>query len=161
SDKHIIDPDAPSAARVVYNYYGAAEAFPKVSEELMQAVDKGDSADFSLQEVLNPEGWVLLNYIMDARTCLGRFKNFRVSNYQLMMDLIDYCRDHSIDEILELRDVKERVDLYFNHHEHFREQIKNCARLDGEVLILDLKNEDPIYAGNRFVKYALFPEATV
>ncbi|MBV8657104.1 MAG: exopolyphosphatase, partial [Burkholderiales bacterium] len=87
-DNHIIIPAAPSAARVVYEYYGAKKAFPRVREDMMEAVDKGDSADFTADEILSPEGWVLLNYLMDARTGLGRFRDFRVSNYQLMMDLI-------------------------------------------------------------------------
>ncbi len=160
-ENHIIDPDAPSAARVVYNYYGGKDGFPKISDEMMEAVDKADSAQFNLDEVLNPDKWVLLNFIMDARTGLGRFKNFRISNYQLMMDLIDYCKDHNIEEILSLPDVKERVDLYFSHQNLFRDQIRRCAQIDRNVLVLKLKDEEIIYAGNRFVKYALFPEANI
>ena len=107
---YITDPAAPSAARVVYNYYGGADRFPDISPDMMAAVDKGDSADFTMDEVLHPEGWVLLNFLMDARTGLGRFREFRISNYQLMMKLIDYCRNHNVDEILSLPDVVERVD---------------------------------------------------
>lgn len=106
---HIIDPYAASAARVLYKYYGGQPKFPQISEAMMEAVDKSDSAQFSQEEVLHPEEWVLLNFIMDARTGLGRFKKFTVSNYQLMMQLIDYCKSHKIAEILELPDVKERV----------------------------------------------------
>lgn len=160
-DNYIIDPDAPSTARVVYDYYGGAEAFPSVSESMMAAVDKGDSADFTRDEVLEPEDWNLLNFIMDARTGLGRFRNFRISNYQLMMDLIDYCIDHDIDDILRLPDVAERVELYFEHQDKFREQIRSIARVEDNVLIVDLRGEDTIYAGNRFVKYALFPDTNV
>ena len=109
---HIIDPDAPSAARVVYDYYGGAERFPSISPELMRAVDQADSAQYSLEEVLAPTGWVLLNFLMDSRTGLGRFRDFRISNYQLMMQLIEACQHHGIDEILQLPDVRERVDLY-------------------------------------------------
>ncbi len=158
---HIIEASAPSAARVVYNYYGGPDVFKTISEDMMHAVDKADSAQFNLEEVLNPERWVLLNFIMDARTGLGRFKNFRISNYQLMMDLIDYCKDHGIDDILNLKDVGERIELYFSHQNLFREQIRRCAKLEGNVLVLDLIDEEIIYAGNRFVKYALFPEANV
>lgn len=161
ADNYIIDPDAPSAARVVYEYYGGKTGFPEIPDELMVAVDRADSAKFNLEEVLNPEKWVLLNFIMDARTGLGRFKNFRISNYQLMMDLIDYCKDHSIDEILKLPDVKERVDLYFSHQNLFREQLRRCGHVEDNVLVLDLKLEEIIYAGNRFVKYAIFPEANI
>ena len=159
--KLIIDPNARSTARVVYDYYGGKERFPRVTDELMEAVDKGDSADFTMDEILNPKGWVLLHYLMDPRTGLGRFRNFRISNYDLMMELISYCMDHTIDEILELPDVKERVDLYFEQAELFKAQLHRLARVDGKVVVLDLRNEEVIHAGNRFMIYALYPETQI
>jgi len=158
---HIIDPYAASAARVLYKYYGGQAKFPEISEAMMAAVDKSDSAKFAKEEVLHPEQWVLLNFLMDARTGLGRFKEFTVSNYQLMMQLIDYCKNHTIDQILELPDVKERVDLYFDQAEKFKEQIQRCAKVYDNLVVLDLRNEDVIYAGNRFMIYALFPECNI
>ncbi|MEG4147084.1 exopolyphosphatase [Microcoleus sp. Pol12B5] len=158
---HIIDPYAASAARVLYKYYGGQAKFPDISEAMMAAVDKSDSAQFAQEEVLHPQEWVLLNFIMDARTGLGRFKEFTVSNYQLMMQLIDYCKNHTIDEILQLPDVKERVDLYFEQEEKFKEQIQRCAKVYNNLVVLDLRNEEVIYAGNRFVIYALFPECNI
>lgn len=160
-DNHIIDADAPSAARVVWKYYGAHDAFPVEWDEMMDAVDKGDSAQFTPEEVLNPQGWPLLNFLMDARTGLGRFREFRISNYNLMMDLIDYCKNHNIDEIISLPDVKERVDLYFEHEEKFKDQIKRCATVHGNLVVLDLRHEETIYAGNRFMIYALFPQCNI
>lgn len=157
--KLIIDPKAKSAARVLYDYYGGKERFQRISDELMNAVDKGDSADFTQEEILHPTGWVLLHYLMDARTGLGRFHEFRISNYDLMMELIDYCLEHSIDEILELPDVKERVQLYFEQETLFKEQLKRIARIEGNCVILDLRNEEVIHAGNRFMIYAMYPEA--
>ena len=159
--KLIIDPNARSAARVVYDYYGGKSAFPNVSDELMEAVDKGDSADFTVDEILHPTGWVLLHYLMDPRTGLGRFRQFRISNYDLMMQLISFCMEHSIDEILALPDVKERVDLYFEQSEMFVEQLKRIAVLHDKVIVLDLRNEEVIHAGNRFMIYALYPEAQI
>lgn len=160
-DNHIIDPDAPSAARVVYDYYGGAERFAGISDDMMVAVDKGDSAQFSEQDILKPEGWDLLNMLMDSRTGLGRFREFRVSNYQLMMQLIDYCRNHTVDEIVALPDVKERVELYFDHDEKFRDQIKRCSTVNGNLVVLDLRDEETIYAGNRFMIYALYPDCNI
>ena len=160
-NNHIIDPDAPSAARVVYDYYGGSKVFPVRWNDMMEAVDKGDSAQFSEEEILHPTGWVLLNYLMDARTGLGRFRKFRISNYQLMMQLIDYCKDHSIDEILSLPDVKERIELYFEHSEKSVEQIHRCIKVDGHVGTLDLRNEETIFTANRFMIYALYPEIKV
>ncbi len=159
--KLIIDPKARSAARVVYDYFGGKKAFPRISEELMVAVDKGDSADFTVEEILHPQGWVLLHYLMDPRTGLGRFRSFRISNYDLMMELIHYCLDHSIDEILELPDVKERVDLYFEQTELFVAQLRKVARVYDKVVVLDLREEEIIHAGNRFMIYALYPETQI
>lgn len=156
--KYIIDGDAKSAARVVYDYYGGAEKFKNVSEEIMLAVDKGDSADFTREEILDPKDWVLMNFLMDARTGLGRFHNFRISNYALMMELIDYCVSHSIKEVLELPDVKERVDLYFEQQELFKAQLKELTKVVGKVAVIDLRNTETIYAGNRFMVYAMWPE---
>lgn len=158
---YILEPDAPSAARVVYNHFGGEKAFPNISKDMMDAVDKSDSAQFSREEILFPKEWVLLNYIMDARTGLGRFKDFRVSNYELMMLLIDYCKNHSIAEILEMPDVKERVDLYFEHQRNSLLQLEKCASVKKNVIVLDLRYEETIYAGNRFMIYALYPECNV
>lgn len=160
-NNHIIDPNAPSAARVVYNYYGGQERFKAIAAEMMQAVDKADSAQFTKEECLHPTDWVLLNFLMDARTGLGRFRDFRISNYQLMMDLIDYCKNHTIEQILELPDVKERSDLYFAHEEKFKEQLQRCSTVHGNVVVLDLREEPTIYTGNRFMIYALNPECNI
>ena len=157
---HVIVPDADSAARVVYDYYGGAEAFPGI-EELMDAVDKGDAAHFSLEEILEPDGWVLLNFLMDPRTGLGRFREFRISNYQLMMQLIDVCTAMSIEEILETPDVKERVELYFAHAAQAEEQIRRCATVHGNLVVLDLRDEEVIHPTNRFTLYALFPQCNI
>ena len=159
--KLIIDANARSAARVVYNYYGGRDAFPRISDDLMTAVDKGDSADFTLGEILEPKGWVLLHFIMDPRTGLGRFHDFRISNYDLMMQLIDYCLDHNIDDILQLPDVRERTELYFQQTELFIAQIRRIAKVHGKVVVLDLRNEEVIHAGNRFLVYALYPECQI
>ncbi|MCH8553162.1 MAG: exopolyphosphatase [Natronospirillum sp.] len=160
-DNHIIHPDAPSAARVVFDHYGGDKTFKTISNDLMEAVDKGDSAQFSAEEILHPQGWVLLNFLMDARTGLGRFRTFRISNYQLMMQLIDACREMDIDRILELPDVAERVELYREHEPMAIEQISRCAEVKDNIVLLNLQQEDPIWPTNRFTVYALFPECNV
>lgn len=158
---HIIDPDAPSAARVVYGHFGGKARFPRISDEMMLEVDKADSAQFTSAEILQPDGWVLLNYLMDPRTGLGRFREFRVSNYQLMMDLIDACIRLSIQEILELPDVKERVDLYYAHDVAAKDQLRRCSTVHKNVVVLDLRNEETIHPTNRFMIYALYPQCNV
>ena len=158
---HILDPNADSAARVVYNYFGGSPRFTRIHQDMMDAVDKCDSARFSREDILAPKKWDMLNFIMDPRTGLGRFRQFRISNYQLMMALIDYCRSHSIDNILALPDVRERVELYNSQRQDYCEQIARCSGVFGNVAVIDLRNEDVIYCGNRFLAYALLPQCNI
>ncbi len=160
-DNHIIDSEAPSTADVIYNYFGGKANFPDVSEEMLEAANKADAAQFSRDDILNPKGWVLLSFLMDSRTGLGRFRHFRISNYELMMNLIALCKNRSIDEILDFPDVKDRADLYFKNEENFKEQIKKCATVHKNLVVFDLRNEEVIYCGNRFMVYALHPECNI
>jgi nanoRNase/pAp phosphatase (c-di-AMP/oligoRNAs hydrolase) len=160
-ENHIIEGEAPSAARVVYNYYGGKLKFPNISQAMMQAVDKCDSAQFDIEDILHPEGWVLLSFLMDSRTGLGRFREFTISNYSLMMELVEACRTMTIEEIMELPNVKERVELYFTQQEIFKKQIQSCAEVYDKLAVVNLQNEDTIYAGNRFMIYALYPECNI
>lgn len=149
-----------SAARVIYEYYGGKERLPHF-ETMVQAVDKVDAAKLTIDEILNPTDWVLLGFIMDPRTGLGRFREFRIPNYMLMETLIDACRTQDIDEIMENPDVKERVELYFEQDALFREMVKKHTRIDGNIIISDLRGVDPIYTGNRFLIYSLYPEQNI
>lgn len=160
-DNHIIDPDAMSAARVVWDHFGGEKTFPSRWNRMMTEVDKADAAQFSVDEILNPKEWVLLNFLMDPRTGLGRFRNFRISNYNLMMDLIDYCKDHDITEIMQIPDVVERVQLYNEQTELFKEQVNRCSTIHKNLIVLNLKDEEIIYAGNRFMIYAMHPECNI
>jgi len=161
ADNYFIDASAPSAARIVYNYYGGAEKLPQVSNEMMLAVDKADAAQFTIDDILNPQGWELLSFLMDSRTGLGRFREFTVSNYQLMMDLIDYCIDHDINDIMKLSDVVERVELFNKYSDDFIDQLQRCTTLHDNLVILDLRDEEIIYPGNRFTIYALYPDTNI
>ncbi len=158
---YIIEGNAPSAARIVYEYYGGKEKLPRISDEIMAAVDQSDSAQFDLDDILHPDGWTLMSFLMDARTGLGRFHEFRISNYDLMMELIDYCLEHPVEEVLQLPDVKERVDLYFRQQDDFKAQLQRVTKMVGDVAVIYLKEEETIYTGNRFLVYALFPQAKI
>lgn len=151
---------SPSAAHVVYDYYGGKERFPNF-DALLEAVDKVDSAQLTREEILNPSGWVLLGFIMDPRTGLGRFRQFTISNYQLMEKLIDWCRTMTIEEILELPDIKERIELYFEQTEKFVEMVKAHTTVKNNVIISDLRKLETIYTGNRFMIYSLYPEGNI
>ena len=157
----INDPEAASCSRVIYDHYGGAEAFPNIPTALLRAVDKADAAHFTEMEILDPYDWTLVNFVLDARTGLGRFREFRISNEAMLMKMIDLVRTRSGEDILLDRDVSERVRLYFEHEELFRQQLRRCSRQHGDVLVIDLRRDDPIFAGNRFMPFALFPTARV
>jgi nanoRNase/pAp phosphatase (c-di-AMP/oligoRNAs hydrolase) len=160
-DNHIIDSNSPSAAQVIYDYYDGDNTFPGYFTAMMNGANKADSADFNIDDILEPIGWSLLSFIMDSRTGLGRFKDFKITNQQLLMDLIKYLAKHNIDEIIELVDVKERVDLYFKYEKEFKEQLKNVTIVKDNLLILDYRNEEIIYPGNRFMIYAMNPKQNI
>ncbi|MDE5993121.1 MAG: exopolyphosphatase, partial [Oscillospiraceae bacterium] len=151
---------APSCARIIYDYYGGKERFGHY-DDMMVAVDKVDSGNLTRDEILNPTGWILVGFLMDPRTGLGRWRNFTIPNYQLMEQLIDCCRTMNTDEILALPDVKERIDVYFEQAEKFKEMVKAHTRVEKDVIISDLRGVDPIYSGNRFLIYSLYPEQNI
>jgi nanoRNase/pAp phosphatase (c-di-AMP/oligoRNAs hydrolase) len=160
-ENHIIVPGAKSAARVVYDYFGGASVFRAVGEDIMSAVDKADAADFSREDILEPHGWDYISFLMDPRTGLGRFREFRISNYQLMMQLIDDITTKSINQILASPDVAERVALYREHADRAMDQLGRCGTQHGNLVVLDLREEDPIFATNRFMVYALWPQCNI
>jgi nanoRNase/pAp phosphatase (c-di-AMP/oligoRNAs hydrolase) len=161
AENNIIVPGALSAARVVYDYFGGAERFTLVNESLMEAVDKADSALFSLEEIKTPGGWILLSFLMDPRTGLGRFRDFRISNYQLMMELIDACLELTVEEVLELPDVVERVALYREHAAAAEAQLLARSTVHGNLVVLDLREDEVIHPTNRFMIYALHPQCNI
>ena len=151
---------APSAARVIYDYYGGEKIFGHL-QDMMTAVDKSDSGQLTVDEIINPQGWILLSFVMDPRTGLGRFRDYRISNYQLMDNLIELLGKKSIEEILQMPDVAERVKRYFKQNELFKQMILKYTRTDANVIITDLRGVDVIYSGNRFLIYSLYPEQNI
>ena len=150
----------PSCARIIYEYYGGQQRFPQF-DEMMEAVDKVDSGNLTVEEVLNPKGWILIGFLMDPRTGLGRWREFTISNYQLMEKLIDACRTMTTEEILNLSDVRERIEVYFEQAEKFKEMVAKYTKVDGNLIISDLRGVDPIYSGNRFMIYSMYPEQNI
>jgi len=160
-ENRIIDPDAPSAARVVYRYFGGRVGLPDISEELMDAVDQADSAQYTREDIMAPEGWTLLNFILDPKTGLERLKHFKLPHDELMKDMMTYCRHNPVDEILGLPDVMERVEVYKLHAESAELQLRECSKTDGKILLTDLRSQETIYLVNRFLVYALYPECNI
>lgn len=150
----------PSCARIIYEYYGGRERFPQF-DDMMVAVDKVDSGDLTSDEIQNPTGWILIGFLMDPRTGLGRWRNFTISNYQLMELLIDACRTLTTDEILALPDVKERIEVYNEQTLRFKDMVRKHTITEGNLLISDLRGVDPIYSGNRFMIYSMYPSQNI
>jgi len=161
NDKHIIDPDAPSAARVVYNYYGGKEKFPDLFDDMMKWVDIADAGQFSKDDILFPKRWSLLNFLLDQRSGVDNWGSFKISEDQFKFDLIDYCGKMTIDEIIELPDVKERSEVYFKYEEEYKQQLEKYATIHDNIVVLDLRKEETRYPGNRFLIYALYPQCNV
>jgi nanoRNase/pAp phosphatase (c-di-AMP/oligoRNAs hydrolase) len=147
---------APSCAHVIYDYYGGEEKFKKFAG-MIKYTDKMDSADLTAEEIMHPSGWVLLGFIIDPRTGLGRIHNFTISNFDLMKKLARSAFSKSIDEILASNDVKERVEVYFEQQSLFIDMIKKRAKTEGKAIYVDLRDVETIYAGNRFLLYTIFP----
>ncbi len=160
-ENYVLDPDAPSASQVVFKYFGGESKFPEFTREMMAAVNKADAARFTREDIFRPRGWILLHFLLDPRTGLGRFRKFAKTDKSLMIRLADYCRKHPISKVMGLYDIAERSDRYFVLEEKFKDQIRKCATLHGKTVVLDLREEDPILAGNRFMAYALFPESNI
>ncbi len=161
NDRLVIDPDAPSAARVVYNYYGGKEKFPDLFDDMMKWVDIADAGQFSRDDILFPKRWGLLNFILDQRSSVDNWGNFKITEEQLKFDLIDYCGKMTIDEIIELPDVKERAEVYFKYEEKYKQQLEKYATIHDNIVVLDLRQEETRYPGNRFLIYALYPQCNI
>jgi len=151
---------APSAARIVFEYYGGAGRLPHL-EEMVNAVDKVDTAKLTVEDIINPTGWILLGFIMDPRTGLGRHRHFSIGNWELMEELMDACRDYRIDELLMLPNVAERIEYYNKQNTEFRKMIIEHSTTKENVIITDLRGVNPIYSGNRFLLYSIFPEQNI
>jgi nanoRNase/pAp phosphatase (c-di-AMP/oligoRNAs hydrolase) len=151
---------APSCARVIYEYYGGGEKLSRF-DEMIGYVDRVDSGNLTREEILDPKGWILLGFIMDPRTGLGRFRNFTISNYDLMRVLARACIDKSIDEILALSDVRERIEKYYEQNELFKAMVKDHAKIEGNAIVVDLRGVETIHAGNRFLLYTLYPDQNI
>lgn len=149
---------ADSTAEIIYDYYGGEDALPHFAD-MVRAVSDMEAMRMTADEILHPAGWFLLGFIMDPRTGLGRFQDFRISNYDLMELLMDDCRTQPIEKLLELLDVQERIELYMQHDTSFREMLHTHTRVEGGVLITDLRGSYPIFSGNRYLIYCLYPEA--
>ncbi|CAH2029850.1 hypothetical protein [Trichlorobacter ammonificans] len=160
TERIIVDTTRRSTARVIHDYFGAS-AFGAVPGELLRAVDRVVSAEVTLDDILYPSGWVLLSHLIDHRTGLERYRRFGMDTAALIGLLTDWCRQYTIWEVLSLPALEERNACYFACAEAYKAQILRCASVHRNLVVVDLRDEETIYPGNRFMIYALFPECNV
>ena len=156
--------NSPSAAQVVYDYYKKFKGYAarlKKFEPLIEIAGKADSAKFTQKDILQPKGWSMLAFIADPRTGLGYKHSFTVSNFELMKRLPGLLRTKSIEEILNLPDFQERVKLYHEENVKYEQLITKAAIIKGNAIVIDLRDCEPIPAGNRFLEYVLYPEQNI
>lgn len=158
-ERHVTDSTASSNASVIFQYYRERFDDAEAIFPMVRAADQAGSRTYTMDEVLNPSGWTLLTFLLDPRSGLGRHGGLRISNKRLILDLVDHLTESSdVDEVLTLPDVRERLDIYKSHKSRFEEQIHRCSTIVGNVLFIDWSEEPTVAAGNRFVKYALYPQ---
>ena len=156
--------NAPSAAQVVYDYYRRKKDYAdKLTKfkQLIEIAGKADSAQFTKEEILHPKGWTMLAFISDPRTGLGYKRSFTISNLELMKKLPRLLRTLKVDDILKLSDFQERVVLYQEENRKYEQLITQTARIEGDALVLDLRNCESIPVGNRFMEYVLYPRQNI
>ena len=152
---------APSAARVIWDYYGGETKFGSKFLDLLRDVDKVDSADLHREEVRNPSGWIMLGFIMDPRTGLGRHHHFDISNYELMQRMVSLIRNKSLDEILAYPHVAARLAFYREHVSECSNSIQENSRRMGQTVVFETRNITQMPVGNRFLIYSLYPDCNV
>jgi hypothetical protein len=145
---------APSAARMVYEYYQPKNPGLGKYERLLSETDRLDSAHLNLDDVLDPKDYILLGYTLDPRTGLGVFRDY-------FLKLVEDLKKKPIGEILAQPDVQERVKRIREQDAGFREVTVQRSRLDGNVVFTDFRDLSPMPVGNRFIVYTLFPQANV
>lgn len=154
----------PSAARVIFNYYRSNLLSLKSArqiEELVVIADKVDTASFSMKDILDPQGWIMLAFITDPRSNFGKNHSFRMSNLKLMESLPDLLLKENIDQILSMPDIKERVVIYRKEAEKFKDIIRKYSSTRGNALVIDFRGINDVPVGNRFMEYVLFPEQNI
>jgi hypothetical protein len=147
---------APSAARVVYDYYKKDHG-AKLAKyaELLEATDRLDAAQLTLEDVTNPQGWILLGLTLDPRSGLG--PEFR----KYFRWLVEYIKELPLDKVLAHPEVKKRTDRVLKEQQEFKSILGGRAKLDGNVIVVDFRNMPEKPVGNRFLVYTMFPEGNV
>ncbi len=155
---------APSAARVVYEYYSEVPSGSPRYESalemmrtdrvtvLLRDTDKIDGGTLTREDVLHPDGYVLI-----SMTIYGK----ESAEEPYWRRLIDLIRDRSLAEVLDDPEVRARGERILGLQERLRLQLLERAELRGNVIYLDLRETEDLTDANRFLLYTLFPEGNI
>jgi nanoRNase/pAp phosphatase (c-di-AMP/oligoRNAs hydrolase) len=148
---------APSAARLVYEYY--LEQSPNDPdllrlERLVDETDRLDAALLTPDDVENPRDYILLGYTIDSRTGLGSFDEY-------FRKLVDWLKTMSIQEVLRQPEVRARIERIRAESADFKSLLSRNSFQLNNVVVTDLREVERLPAGNRFLVYTLFPDANV
>jgi nanoRNase/pAp phosphatase (c-di-AMP/oligoRNAs hydrolase) len=148
---------APSAARLVYDYY--LERDPndgklKDLATLVHETDRLDSAQLTPSDVEDPRGYILLGYTIDSRSGLGAFTDY-------FKKLVEWLKTMSIDDVLAQPEVAQRIERLRRDQEDFKRLLQRNSFTLNNVVITDLREIKQLPTGNRFLVYTLFPDQNV
>ena len=142
--------EAPSAAGIIYDFY--PNRFPENRRELVAAANKIDSADLSLDEVLQPEKY---DFVLLSMTILNQDE----PDEPYWNRLVALLRNSDIRSVLSDSEVRLRCDRIIAENRIYRKRLEEYTRVRGQVAITDFRSLSKAPTGNRFLVYSLFPEA--
>jgi hypothetical protein len=143
---------APSAAGIIFEYYQGR--LKRDYSDLVQAADRIDAANLTLDEVLHPEKYP---YVLLSLT----ISNEGPPNEPYWNKLVELFRKYDIHQVLKNAEVKQHCQNVVAQNERYVEFLEKHTRLDHQVSITDFRTHDKPPAGNRFLVYSLFPESAV
>jgi len=144
--------DTPSAARIIYEYFDGK--WSRNYSSLVDAADKIDAADLSLDEVLHPEKY---EYVLLALTV----SNQDDPDEAYWNRLVALLRQNDIQAVVNDPVVKERCRASVEENRKYETFLKGYTRMKGPVAVTDFRSFEKAPSGNRFLVYSLFPEAVV
>jgi hypothetical protein len=162
---------APSAARVVYEYYTevgnshqalgssripAEEIIAFLGSErikyLLHEADRIDAGKLEKEDVLNPQGYVLISMTTDGKN---------VGDESYWLKIIDLLREKTLEETLSEPEVKKRCQRIRDEQEKLRKLLLERTTMKGNVIYCDLRGIEEIPDGNRFLIFTLFPKGNI
>lgn len=143
---------APSAARVVFNYYKGK--FKRDYGELVNETDKIDSANLSLDEVFHPENYSYISLDMTIN-CQNP------ADEPYWNRIVELLGNYDINRVLDESEVKNRIKKAVQKNKEYVRCLKAYSTREENVIITDFRPLKKAPSGNRFLVFCLFPEANV